>query len=72
MYLAEMFNILNHANFSVPAAVVYTGAQNVETPIASAGLITSTLHTSRQIQLAFKDYLLGRGSAKPAGSTGSN
>ncbi len=45
---AEVFNIPNRANFAIPSQ------RNVFTttgPVASAGLITNTLTTSRQIQL---------------------
>jgi Carboxypeptidase regulatory-like domain len=45
LFRAEFFNIFNHPQFSVPASTV-----------GSAGLatITSTSHTSRQLQLALK------------------
>ena len=46
-----MFNVLNHANFSLPdtTALAAAGAAN-----PSAGVITYTLTTSRQIQLALR------------------
>jgi hypothetical protein len=44
------FNIFNHANFAEPNAVVFTGS-NVG---PSAGVITGTPTTSRQIQFALK------------------
>jgi hypothetical protein len=52
-FRAEFFNILNHANFSSPTdhATVFDQVGN---PVSSAGLITSTQTTSRQIQLALK------------------
>ena len=55
-FRTEFFNILNHPNFGSPNAAVFTGAlANVtETPISSAGQITSTLGTSRQVELALK------------------
>jgi len=46
----EGFNILNHTNFSFPNATVFSGsAINL-----SAGLITSTTTTSRELQAAVK------------------
>ncbi len=49
-FRAEFFNILNHPNFASPNTTVFSGtAYN-----ASAGLITSTATTSRQIQFALK------------------
>ena len=56
-FRAEFFNILNRVNFAMPSAAVYagTGAPNVvEQPLATAGRITSTANTSRQIQLALR------------------
>jgi len=49
-FRSEFFNILNHPNFGTPNQTVFSGtAFN-----ASAGLITSTPTTSRQIQFALK------------------
>ncbi len=49
-FRAEFFNVLNHANFGTPNAIVFSG-----TAISSsAGLITSTATTSRQIQFGLK------------------
>jgi hypothetical protein len=49
-FRAEFFNALNRANFGTPNATVFAGgAIN-----ASAGLITSTATTSRQIQFGLK------------------
>jgi hypothetical protein len=46
----EFFNVLNHANFATPNAAVFSG-----TAISgSAGLITATATTSRQIQFGMK------------------
>jgi hypothetical protein len=54
-FRAEFFNILNHANFSLPTATVFTqtstGGVNVAT---TAGQITSTVGTSRQLQFGVK------------------
>lgn len=47
---AEIFNILNHANFNTPNAIVFTPTGVSPT----AGVITSTSTTSRQIQLGVK------------------
>ena len=52
-FRAEFFNILNRANFSSPTQNLTVFDQN-GLPVSSAGLITSTQTTSRQIQLALK------------------
>ena len=49
-FQAEAFNILNHANFAIPNRVVFSG-NNIN---PSAGVITSTSTTSRQLQFALK------------------
>jgi hypothetical protein len=49
-FRAEFFNALNHANFGTPNATVFSGATNSP----SAGIITSTATTSRQIQFGLK------------------
>jgi hypothetical protein len=49
-FRAELFNILNHANFNTPNAVTFTPTGVSPT----AGLITSTSTSSRQIQLGLK------------------
>jgi hypothetical protein len=51
-FRAEFFNILNRANFGTPNAVVFTSATTVPSP--TAGVITSTATTSRQIQFGLK------------------
>jgi hypothetical protein len=49
-FRSEFFNVLNHANFAAPNTTVFAnGAVS-----ASAGLITSTVTTSRQIQFGLK------------------
>ena len=53
-FRVEMFNILNHPNFAEPNRTVYAAVQNTEPALSTAGLITSTTTTSRQIQLALK------------------
>jgi hypothetical protein len=51
-FRAEFFNILNHTNFGTPNEVVYSAAGT--TPSPTAGVITSTASTSRQIQFGLK------------------
>jgi hypothetical protein len=63
-FRAEMFNILNHPNFTVPelgggssdnsAGVVFAGSRDGELPLAAAGRITSTNTSARQIQFGLK------------------
>src|SRR5665213_3758049 len=49
-FRAEAFNLLNHANYGTPNATVFSsGIVN-----SSAGLITTTATTSRQIQFGLK------------------
>jgi len=52
-FRAELFNVLNRSNFASPTdnSTVFDQSGN---PISSAGLITSTQTTSRQIQFALK------------------
>jgi hypothetical protein len=47
-FRAEIFNVFNRANFGTPNAVVFASAASA--PATTAGLITSTAGTSRQIQ----------------------
>ena len=51
-FRAEFFNILNHTNFLTPNEVVYTSATSGVSP--TAGLVTATSTTSRQIQFGAK------------------
>jgi hypothetical protein len=51
-FRAEFFNLLNNVNFSTPNAVVFTSATT--TPASTAGVITATSSTSRQIQFGLK------------------
>ena len=62
-FRAEFFNILNHTNLQTPNAVVYstgptqgTASSQTTAPVLSptAGVVTSTAGTSRQIQLSLK------------------
>jgi len=51
-FRAEFFNLANRANFGTPNAVVFTSASTVPSP--TAGVITATSTTSRQIQFGLK------------------
>jgi hypothetical protein len=51
-FRAEFFNIFNRANFGTPNAVIFTSASAAVSP--TAGVITSTSTTSRQIQFGLK------------------
>jgi hypothetical protein len=51
-FRAEFFNVLNQTNFLTPNEVVYTSATSGISP--TAGVITSTSNTSRQIQFGAK------------------
>ena len=53
-FRAELFNMMNHANFSPPASTALQLFTVALAPIASAGSLTSTSTTSRQIQFAVK------------------
>ncbi|HWF36876.1 MAG TPA: TonB-dependent receptor [Candidatus Acidoferrales bacterium] len=51
-FRAEFFNIFNHTNFNTPNTVVLTSATSGPSP--TAGVITSTATSSRQIQFGLK------------------
>jgi hypothetical protein len=51
-FRAEFFNVLNHTNLNTPNPVVFTSATSGISP--TAGLISSTATTSRQIQFGLK------------------
>jgi hypothetical protein len=54
-FRAEFFNILNHANFSVPVSPDNTDIfDSTGAPTGVAGLLTSTTTTAREIQFALK------------------
>jgi Carboxypeptidase regulatory-like domain/TonB-dependent Receptor Plug Domain/TonB dependent receptor len=54
-FRAEFFNILNRANFAVPTLPDnVTIFDSTGSPVSSAGLLTSTTTTSREIQFAVK------------------
>ncbi|MBI2817200.1 MAG: TonB-dependent receptor [Acidobacteria bacterium] len=53
-FRAEIFNILNRVNFSFPGTIAFAGARDGEPRLPTAGIITSTVTTSRQVQFALK------------------
>ena len=54
-FRAELFNILNHANFAVPMTPDNTDIfDSTGAPTGVAGKVTSTATDSREIQFALK------------------
>jgi hypothetical protein len=53
-FRVELFNALNHANFSVPDRTASQIFTQTFAPVATAGLLKTTSTTARQIQLALK------------------
>jgi hypothetical protein len=59
-FRAEFFNILNRANFTTPNPVVFSSGPTPKTPTAevepssTAGVVSATATTSRQIQFGMK------------------
>jgi hypothetical protein len=59
-FRAEFFNVLNHSNFTTPNPVVYSSGPTPKTPTTeaqaspTAGVISATATTSRQIQFGLK------------------
>jgi hypothetical protein len=51
-FRAEIFNLFNHTNLNTPNPVVYAAGTGGPSP--TAGVITSTATTSRQVQLGLK------------------
>jgi carboxypeptidase family protein len=51
-FRAEFFNLLNRGNFNTPNLIVFT--PNSSSPSPTAGAITSTSTTARQLQFALK------------------
>ena len=50
----EAFNVLNRANFGVPSLTAFAGTSDNERPFATFGRISSTVTSSRQIQLGLR------------------
>jgi hypothetical protein len=50
----EIFNLLNRANFAVPDREVFAGARAGEEPLPTAGRLTRTVTSARQVQLGVK------------------
>jgi hypothetical protein len=50
----ELFNLFNHANFATPDRTVFAAAAANEAPLATAGRISRTVTSSRQLQIGMK------------------
>ncbi len=53
-FRAEMFNLLNRANFNTPNLITFTASGTTTKTSGTAGAITSTSTTARQIQFGLK------------------
>lgn len=55
-FRAEFFNIINHPNLGMPNDGVFSGTTSdvTEVPLSTAGVITNTIGTSRQVELSLK------------------
>jgi Carboxypeptidase regulatory-like domain len=53
-FRSEFFNVFNHTNFNVPNPVVFASATATGGPSPTAGVITATSTTPRQIQFGLK------------------
>jgi hypothetical protein len=53
-FRVEVFNLFNRANFGVPLLTVFAGQIENEQPFASFGRISSTVTSSRQVQLGVR------------------
>ena len=51
---AEVFNVLNHSNFSLANPIVFDGNPTSSTYSSSAGQIYQSSTSARQLQLALK------------------
>ena len=50
----EAFNVFNRANFGPPALIAFAGTTDNEAPLSTFGRITTTVTSSRQLQLGVK------------------
>jgi hypothetical protein len=51
----DAFNLINHTNLNVPSSLnVFSATSTSATPLSSAGAITTTAGTSRQLQFSVK------------------
>src|SRR5262249_28293088 len=50
----EIFNLLNRANFGTPTRTVFAGATATDPVLPTAGQITRTVNSSRQLQFSAK------------------
>jgi hypothetical protein len=53
-FRAEIFNLLNRANFNTPNLITFASSSSGTKTSGTAGAITSTATTSRQIQFGLK------------------
>ena len=53
-FRVEAFNLLNRANFGVPELRAFAGQADNEAPLATFGRITTTVTSSRQIQVGVR------------------
>ncbi len=53
-FRAEIFNLLDRANFNTPNLITFTSSSSGTKTSGTAGVITSTATTARQIQFALK------------------
>ena len=53
-FRAEIFNLLNRANFNTPSLITFTSSSSGTKTSGTAGAITSTSTTSRQVQFGLK------------------
>ncbi|HXJ91203.1 MAG TPA: carboxypeptidase regulatory-like domain-containing protein [Candidatus Binatia bacterium] len=53
-FRAEIFNLLNRANFNTPNLITFTSSSSGTKTSGTAGAITSTSTTSRQVQFGLK------------------
>jgi hypothetical protein len=53
-FRAEIFNLLNRANFNTPNLITFTSSSSGTKTSGTAGAITSTSTTSRQVQFGMK------------------